>query len=151
QVPVNMGGYAGSWILDSGANLSIIRRSVADQIPVAISPATDTADGTSGGSVQVHVGVIPYLHPGPALFLNVPVLVLPGSQFDFPQVNYHIEGSLGLPILAVLGRVTVYRNGLIRFGGRDAARNPPLAHNLFLENFTPVIAADFGLGDQLFT
>src|SRR5215831_3287717 len=27
QVPVSMGGYAGSWILDSGANLSIISRS----------------------------------------------------------------------------------------------------------------------------
>jgi len=152
QVPVSVGGYAGSWILDSGANLSIISRSVADQMRVAISHTTNTANGISAGSVQVHVGVIPEINLGPAVFHNVPVLVVPDSQLDFPQVNYHIEGSLGLPILAALGRVTVYRNGLIRFGGeRDAARNPALAHNLFLENFTPVIAADFGLGDQLFT
>jgi len=96
-------------------------------------------------------GVVPELRLGSAVFHNVPVLVVADSELDFPQVNYHIDGSLGLPVLAALGRVTVYRNGLVHFGGERGATRNARTHNLFLEKFTPVIAADFGLGDQLFT
>ena len=152
QVPLNVGRYAGSWILDSGANLSTVSQSVADQMGVAISGATDEAEGASGTPLTVHAGVIPELHLGSAVFHNVPVLVVADSEFEFPQLNYHVEGSLGLPVLAALGRVSVYRNGRVHFGGEgDATRNAGFPHNLFLEKFTPVVTANFGSGDQLFT
>jgi predicted aspartyl protease len=151
QVPVSAGGYGGLWILDSGANISVVSQSVAERIGVAISSATDTAQGASGAPVRVHSGVVPELRLGSAVFHNVPVLVVADSELDFPQVNYRIEGSLGLPVLATLGRVTVYRDGRVDFGGTSDVAPKALLHNLFLEKFTPVVTADFGLGDQLFT
>jgi predicted aspartyl protease len=152
QVPLTAGGYSGSWIIDSGANLSIISQSVAERIGIEVSSGTDTADGSSGGPISVHVGIIPELRLGSAIFQNVPVLVAADSDLTFPPIDYQIEGSLGLPELAALGRFTVYQDGRIRFGGGSetsgGTRGP---YNFFLERFTPLITADFGLGDQLFT
>ena len=151
QVPVSGGGYGGLWILDSGANISVISQSVAEQMGVAISAATDMAQGASGAPAPVQGEIVPELRLGSAIFHNLPVLVVADSKLDFPQVNYRIEGSLGLPVLAALGRVTVYRTGWIDFGGTGDVAPKAFVHNLFLEKFTPVITANFGLGDQLFT
>jgi predicted aspartyl protease len=152
QVPLTAGAYSGFWIVDSGANLTVISQSVAARMGVEVSGATGTADGWSGAPVSVHVGVIPELRLGSAIFRNVPVLVAADSDLTFTKLDYQIEGSLGLPELAALGRFTVYKDGRIRFGDGsktpDGVRRP---HNLFLEKFAPLISADFGLGDQLFT
>jgi predicted aspartyl protease len=150
QVPVSAGGYAGSWILDSGASLSVISQSVARQIGVNVSSASTTAEGGAGAAVPVHVGIIPELHLGSAILRNVPVLVAADPDLDFPSINYRIEGCLGLPVLTALGEVTIQHDGTVRFGA-DADNPNAGVHDLFLEKFVPVITADFGLGDQLFT
>jgi predicted aspartyl protease len=152
QVPLTAGAYSGSWIVDSGANLSVISQSVAKRIGIEVSGSAGTAGGSSGGAISVHVGIIPELRLGSAILQNVPVLVAADSDLTFPKVDYQIEGSLGLPELAALGRFTVNQDGRIRFGGGSetpgGTRDP---HNFFLEKFAPLITADFGLGDQLFT
>jgi predicted aspartyl protease len=152
QVHVAAGAYTGSWILDSGANLSTISQSVADRIGVQVSSDAGTAEGGSGAAVSVHAAIVPKLRLGLAVLHNVPVLVAADTDLDFSNINYRIEGSLGLSVLAALERVTVYRDGRVRFGGvSDASENVGPSHNLFLENFTPVITADLGSGDRLFT
>jgi predicted aspartyl protease len=152
QIPLTAGAYSGSWIIDSGASLSVIRQSVAERIGIEVSSSVGTADGSSGGPISVHVGIIPELRLGSAVLQNVPVLVAADSDLTFPKLDYRIDGSLGLPELAALGRFTVYRDGQIHFGGGSetpgGTRGP---HNLFLERFAPVITADFGFGDQMFT
>jgi hypothetical protein len=80
------------------------------------------------------------------------VLVAADSGLDFSNIHYRIEGSLGLSVLVALQRVTVYHDGRVRFGGAsDGAKNAGPSHNLFLEKFTPVITADLGSGNRLFT
>jgi predicted aspartyl protease len=152
QVPLTAGSYSGSWIVDSGANLSVISQSVAERMGIEVSGAAGTADGWAGAAVSVHIGIIPELRLGSAIFQNVPVLVASDSDLNFTKLDYQIEGSLGLPQLAALGRFTIDRDGRIRFGDKSKApgnvRGP---HNLFLEKFAPLITADFGLGNQLFT
>ena len=152
QVPLTAGSYSGSWIVDSGANLSVISQSVAERMGLEVSGAAGTADGFSGAAFSVHIGILPELRLGSAIFQNVPVLVAADSDLNFTKLDYQIEGSLGLPELAALGRFTIDRDGRIRFGDKSKApgngRGP---HNLFLEKFAPLITADFGLGDQLFT
>jgi len=152
QVPLAAGAYTGSWIVDSGANLSVISQSVAERMGIELSSATGTVEGGSGAAVPIHTGVIPELRLGAAVLHNVPVLVAADPDLTFPEIAYRVEGSLGLPVLAALGRFTVYRDGRIHFGGETIASDKDrFPHNLFLEKFAPVIAADFGLGDQLFT
>jgi predicted aspartyl protease len=152
QVPVRAGVYTGSWVVDSGANLSVISQSVAEQMGLEVSSTTGTADGGSGAALPVRTAIIPELRLGSAVVHNLPVLVAADSDLDFAKIHYRIDGSLGLPVLAALRRFTVHRDGRVCFGGAsDVADNTRTPHNLFLEKFAPVITADFGLGDQLFT
>jgi len=53
--------------------------------------------------------------------------------------------------LVALGTVTFYHDGHINFSLEDKHSRKALAtHDLFLERFNPVVAADFGNGEQLF-
>ncbi len=152
RVPVNVGTYSGSWILDTGANLSVVSRSVADRLGLAVSTKAADAVASSGHPVPVRVAIIPQIQLGPALIRNVAVLVAEDSDLTFPTMNYRIEGCLGLPVLMALGDVSVAQGGRVHFAGSLETRpENSTAHNMFLERFTPVVMADFGHGDQLFT
>jgi hypothetical protein len=151
EIPVTAGGYTGLWILDSGANVSIISQSVASQMGVETSSGTGAAEGSAGASISVHSAIVPELRLGSAVVRNVPVLVAADSDLDFPALDYRISGSLGLPVLAALRTVTVYRDAHVQFAVNNSAEHRALPHNLFLENFTPAISANLGLGDRLFT
>ncbi|MGA6988176.1 MAG: aspartyl protease family protein [Terriglobales bacterium] len=152
RIPIVSGSYSGSWIVDSGANLSVVSRSVADKLGVITSTRSSTARGAEDLLVEIRTGTIPEMRLGPAVLHNVAVLVVEDSGLSFPQLDYRIEGCLGLPVLAGLGRVTFYRDGWIRFGPAEKVRgNETDSHNFFLDKFTPLIAADFGHGNQLFT
>jgi len=152
QVPITSGSYAGSWIVDSGANLSVVGRSVADKLGVQLSTRSETAQGVANLSVSIRTAVIPEIRLGPASIHNLAVLVVDDSALSFPKFDYRIEGCLGLPVLAALGRVTFYHDGRITFSPHAKApgkgRGP---HNFFLDRFTPLITVDFGHRMQLFT
>jgi len=152
RVPITSANYIGSWIVDSGANLSVVSRSVADKLGVKTSTRSETAQGVTGLSVSIRTAVIPEIRLGPVLIRNVAVLVVEDSDLSFPKFDYRIDGCLGLPVLVALGRVTFYHDGRIRFGPGEKARDKGMgSHNFFLEKFTPLIMADFGHRKQLFT
>lgn len=152
QVPITSGAYTGLWIVDSGASLSVVSRSVASKLGIAISTGSQTVEGAGGLAVSAHTAVIPAMRLGPALLRNIAVLVVDDKDLSFPRFNYRIEGCLGIPVLAALGRVTFYRDGRINFSPLEKAteQKAPSRHNFFLEEFTPVITADFGHRKQLF-
>jgi len=152
QVPITSGTYTGSWMVDSGASLSLVSRSVASKLGIAISTGSETAEGTGGLVVSVHTAVIPEMRLGPTLLRNIAVLVVEDKDLSFPRFNYRIEGCLGMPVLAALGRVTFYHDGRINFSPTDKATEEGAhpRHNFFLEEFTTVITADFGHRKQLF-
>jgi predicted aspartyl protease len=151
QVPITSANYAGSWIVDSGANLSVVSRSVANKLGIKTSTGTETAQGTTGLSATIRTAVIPEIRLGPAILRNVAVLVVDDSELSFSRLDYRIEACLGLPVLAALGRVTFYHDGRINFSSVEKTSNEGTgSHNLFLERFTPLIAADFGHRNQLF-
>lgn len=152
QVPVAAGNYTGFWVVDSGANLSLISRSVADKMGLKLSISYETAQGASGRTVAIRTAVIPEMLLGQAVLRNVAVLVADDSDLYFPKLGYQIEGSLGIPVLAALGRVTFYPDGRVAFSQVTQPTAKKIdSHTLFFEKFTPVVTADFGYGNQLFS
>jgi predicted aspartyl protease len=151
QVPVAAGNYSGSWMVDSGANLSVVSRSVANELGLATSTGSETAQGIAGLFVSVHTAVIPEIRLGPAVLRNVAVLVVEDSELSFSELGYRIEGCLGIPVLAALGKVTFYHDGRIYFDPGKIPAKEKAFHNFFFDRFTPLIVADFGHREQLFT
>jgi hypothetical protein len=150
QVQITTRNYVGSWIVDSGASLSVVSRSAADKIGLELSANAGTAEGTTGLSIPVRTAVIPEMRLGEAVLRNVAVLVAEDSDLSFPKIGYQVEGSSGLPVLAALGRVTLYPDGRVSFSREKETGKGAVSHNFFFEKFAPLVAADFGHGTQLF-
>jgi len=113
----------GSWMVDSGANLSVVSRSVADKLGVKPSTRSETAQGVTGLSVSIRTAVIPRSASGQYLSATWLYLSSRTSDLSFPKFDYRVDGCLGLPVLVALGRVTFYHDGRIRFGPGEKARD----------------------------
>jgi hypothetical protein len=117
-----------------------------------LSSSYETAQGTSGRAVAIRTAVIPEMRLGQAVLCNVAVLVADDSDLTFRKLNYQIEGSLGIPVLAALGRITFYPDRRVAFRQVTQPTAKKIdSHTLFFEKFTPVTTADFGYGNQLFS
>jgi hypothetical protein len=150
EVAVQAPNFSDHWILDTGANLSAITRSVADQLGLKLSNATATAQGSNGIFVRVHTAVIPEVQLGGATIRNVAVLVFEDRDLAFPQIPYEIHGSIGFPVLESLRRITFHLNG--KFGVQETTKTVRVgSSNLYLERFTVLIQANVADEDQLMT
>jgi Aspartyl protease len=150
EVVVRAPKFSDRWILDTGANLSAVTRTVAAQLGLTLSAATSTAQGSSGIFVRIHTAVVPEIQIGRATIRNFPVLVFEDHDLSFPQLSYQIHGSIGFPVLQSLGRITFHADG--RF-----AVHEPSSHqqsdpaNLYLEGFTVLIETEIEGKQHLLT
>lgn len=149
EVPVEGANYSDRWILDTGANLSAVTRSVAEQLGLTLSSTSATAQGSSGIYVPVHTAVIPELRIGSATIHDVAVLVFEDKDLNFPQVSYQIHGSIGMPVLEALGRITFHSDGKI--GVREPESAAKAESKLYLERLTPLLEVGAGGTEQLLT
>lgn len=151
EVQVQIGGRRQWMILDTGANVCTLPGSVARALGLKLSAATATAKGITGEKIVVRAAVLPQLRLGRATVRNVAVIVIPDNDMLVRKLGFRIPPSLGFPVLAALGRITFFADG--RFGVRMRPSSDPIfpRRNLFLERLTPLIAANVGDGEQLFT
>src|ERR1700676_2249091 len=141
EVAIQAPNFSDHWILDTGANLSAITRTVANQLGLKLSNASSTAQGSNGIFVRVHTAVIPEIQLGGATILNVAVLVFEDRDLAFPQIPYEIHGSIGFPVLESLGRITFHEDG--KFAVQETTKAAGVrSSNLYLERFTVLIQAN---------
>jgi Aspartyl protease len=145
EVVVQAPNFSDHWILDTGANLSAVTRTVADQLGLKLSVDSSTAQGSNGIFVRVHTAVIPEIQLGGATIQNVAVLVFEDDDLTFSQIPYQIHGSIGFPVLESLGRITFHANGRLEVG--EAPSTPETSRTkLYLEGFT--ILLDTGIAGE---
>jgi len=151
EVSVEFGKFHESLILDSGANLSVISVSLAQRLGVKLSGAAATSSGIAGRRMAVHTAVISELKLGEAKLRNVAVIVISDDDLVIPDVPYHIPGSIGFPVLSALGRITFFADDRFGVASKPAAGAPGGEENLFLQRLTPIVAAEVGGAERLFT
>ena len=150
EVLVEIGKFQESMILDTGANLSVISASLAQRLGLRLSDSAATSSGIAGRRMAVHTAVIPELRLGEAKLRNVAVIVINDDDLVIPDMHYRIPGSIGFPVLSALGRITFFRDA--RFGvGQKQEAGPVGEENLFLQRLTPIVAAEVGGMERLFT
>jgi len=150
EVPVSVANVSDEWLVDTGANISAITRSVAARLGLELSTAASTAQGSSGLSVPVHTAVIPELQLGLATVRNVAVLVFEDKDLDFSQMPYQMHGSIGLPVLQSLGTITIHSNGMI--GVQEPLNSAPaVASNLYMERLTLLLEVSLAGQPELLT
>ena len=149
EVSVETGKFRESMIVDTGANLSVISLSMAQRLGLKLSDSEATSSGIAGQRMAVHTAVIPELRLGEAKLRNVAVVVINDADLVIPDMHYRIPGSIGFPVLSALGRITFFRDGRLGVGGKPV--NPGGEENLFLQRLSPIVAAEIGGTERLFT
>ena len=151
EVYVDFGKIRESLILDTGANLSAISFSLAQRLGLKLSQSSATSNGIAGRKMTIRTAVVPEVRIGAAKLRNVAVIVIDDKDMIVPTLHYRIPGSIGFPVLSALGRITFFADGRFGVGPSPANGTPSAEENLFLQRLTPVVAAEIGGAERLFT
>jgi clan AA aspartic protease (TIGR02281 family) len=126
---VSVNGVAAPWLVDTGAQITVVSASLARRIglqplhdPVTVHSATGFARGD--------LALIDQLSLGGARVDDVPVLILPDDQLTIAD-RPPIQAILGLPVLVAFGRVAWLDGGATLALGEAAPAPAPDAARLY--------------------
>lgn len=143
SVPLQINGHDLRLGIDSGADISIIINSLAQELELQIIEASIKVGSITGGSVNARLGVARELKLGQAVIHNAVFLVFEDKDLLGPS-DGTVRGILGFPVISALREMTISSNEI-----RIPAR--PRSHglgNLCLEGLKPLVAA-FHNGQRL--
>ncbi|HEY6305532.1 MAG TPA: aspartyl protease family protein [Candidatus Angelobacter sp.] len=132
EIPVEANGKNESWMLDTGANTSVVTESTARRIGLRLLEGSAQTGDVNGTPVNFRVGVLPELKIGSTIFHDVELPVASDQAFNI--AGYQIEGIVGFPVQSALRRITVYADG--RVGINEAVREQ--GSELFMDGQTPI-------------
>ncbi len=127
---------------DTGANLSVLYKSIADELGVAIyGPAIKIQSGT-GQWIDGRTGVVPEMRLGSIIIRNAVFLVLPDELFPSAVARFGVDrrGLLGAPILEGFKEITVTKEGDLII---PASPRPRSEQNMCFSGFMPVVQVLF--------
>lgn len=136
-------GVSGPWLLDTGANMSVVSRSFAARLGLKPLPGTaQTQASTTGIENPLRIALVPSITVGRATLHNVVVLIIDDASLKvgygkYGKQKYQIDALLGYPALQALGVITFYEDGWFE-AGMAAPANAPGAR-MYLNLLTPVI------------
>jgi hypothetical protein len=126
---VTVNGVSLPWFVDTGAEISVVTKSLGDRIGVRIV-ADHVRVGSSTTDVFGEVGLIGLMRIGDAEVENVPVLILPDAQLKIGGVH-QIDAILGLQVLVAFHRIAWVDGGTMLALGEAAPRTGPGAARLY--------------------
>lgn len=145
RVPVTVQGVSRAYVLDTGANLSVLMRSEADTLGLEVLPAGVEVGSITGGTLTADVAVADEVRLGEVVLRHVVFLVLPDEALTFAEGRFTIPGILGFPVLEALGEVAFRGTASLRIPGEVPEGGP---WNLALHDLNPVVRVGV-LGDTV--
>lgn len=142
RVSVEIGDSVRGYVLDTGANLSVMMRSEAEQLGLQIREASVDVGTSTGSRLSADLAVAPHVRLGNVELAHVVFLVVPDEVLTFGP-DFRIPGIIGFPVIDALGEV--------QFVGRDTIRIPEevperTVRNLAMDYLTPLVRIEV-MGD----
>jgi clan AA aspartic protease (TIGR02281 family) len=156
DVEGTVNGVTVPWIVDTGANLSVVTESWAKKMGLKLSEGSAQTQGITGAENPLKIAVIPELKIGPATVKNVVALVIDLTVNIGPEEKYEIPAVLGYPVLEALGRVTLTQDGQMKVSSRPAicAGICPwmdAGSAMFIDDLMPLVAGKISGKNVLFS
>ncbi len=140
---LQVNGIQAPWILDTGANFSLVSASLAGQLGLKVSEKTaQTKGGTNGLENTVHVALLPKLELGAATLRNVVLIVFDDASLNItygPNTSYQIHALLGYPVFQALGSATFTSDGY--FVNDASSSDTGTFSRMFMDKLTPLVEA----------
>lgn len=149
---LDVNGVRENWLLDTGANFSVVSRGFARRLGLKPLPGfAQTTAGVTGIENPLQIAVLPTLQmPGVTLH-NVILLVLDDANLniDLGKQKYQINAIVGYPVFQALGVITFVHDGIFEAG--VAARQDSTGTRMFMKQLTPVVLCGVQGEDLPFT
>lgn len=143
RVPVRIGDEERRFTLDTGANFSVIGRSDAAALGLAVRPVGLRVQTSTGRPAAADVAVAPRLSIGNVFFENVVFLVFPDELLTFAD-GTRISGLVGFPLVEAMGEVRFRRDDVL-----EVPLDPPRRReaNLALDGKEPLVRVRYRKND----
>jgi len=105
-----------NWIVDTGANISVISESEAQMLGLTVGNEKAVFNDLNGGSAAMRTTVIDRLTIAEIEVRNVPFLVVPDSQPPFNDLLPGKRGVFGFTFLATLKSIGWTSDGSFEIG-----------------------------------
>jgi len=145
NVDVAFGETTKNLLFDTGANFSVLVRSVAIELGFSIIEANFYVTAATGLKVKSDIAIAPELTIGGITFKNVFFLILDDKDLSFPQIDYYINGAIGFPVIEAMEEIRVSKNNQIFVPLKPVDYS---FNNLALNGLMPIIATEYK-GDTL--
>lgn len=139
DVEARANGVGAHWMLDSGANYSVVSASFAKRLKLEIAGEVSGIGSITGDKVNGQVAIVKELRLGTVTLHNVAVLVFPDEHLHvkLPKVEYQISAALGYPVFQALGRVSFTGDKSVLLGSKPIPATD--GAQLYLDGLTPVV------------
>ncbi len=141
---LTVNGVQGQWLLDTGANQSIVSSSFAQRLNLHPLPGNaQTQAGISGIENPLRLALLPEVQIGGATVRNIVVLILDDSSLNIGigKARYQIDAILGYPVFQALGAISFEHNGWLD-AGPSAALPSIGGSSLYMPLLMPVITGN---------
>lgn len=145
EVPIDANGHNESWVLDTGANTSVVTETTARRIGIQLLEGTAHTGDISGLPVSYRIGILSQLKIGTAVLRNVELPVTSDKNLNFG--GFQIQGIVGFPVQAALRKIT-FTSGHMAF---NADSENDVSSEMFMEEQTPTVSAQIGETTRLFS
>lgn len=149
---LTVNGVRERWLLDTGANLSVVSRSFAKRLGLQPLPGFgETMSGLTGIESPLQVAIVPLLKMGGATLHNIVVLILDDGSLNIKiaKKSYQINGIIGYPVFQAMGAITFFHNGFFEAG--SLAKHSAAKTRMYMKLLMPVIECETGGMDLPFT
>jgi predicted aspartyl protease len=155
DVDATVGDEKVSWLVDTGANYSVLIESAAKRLNVKLSEKTASTQGITGDDNPLRIGMVPEMKLGTATIKNIAVLVIPDKNLNVNfggKGSYQIEAILGFPVLEALGRITLTTPGgdAGEMRVEKSTGSADKGSAMYIEEMEPLLAAKIGSRDVIF-
>lgn len=141
-VPVEINRARADYLIDTGANFSIISQAEAKRLGLAVTASGATGTVVTGAQVPFRTALAPMVNIGSVSLHNVVFLVSPDSNQPFAGLPRGWRGALGIPVLLALETLRWTATGEFDIG-RAADRRDLARSNLCFEGASPLVQGTF--------
>jgi predicted aspartyl protease len=137
---LTVNGVQGPWLLDTGANISVVSKSFAQRLGLRPLPGvSQTQAGLTGIENPLRVALLPTLQMGGATLHNVVVMVLDDASMNvgFGKHKYQINAVIGYPVFQALGAITFLHDGELVAGDTNPQSQP--GAQMYMKGLSPII------------
>ena len=140
NVDVSLNGKTNNFIFDTGANISVIKKSLVEELGLTFIESNFYVTAFTGQRVDSDLAIAKELTIGDLMFKNVVFLVLNDDDISFPQIDYYINGIIGFPVIEAMDEIRISKNNTISIPKTPIDYNK---NNFALDGLTPIIAVTY--------